>query len=153
MYVLEPLNFAIGDGSDELLQCLFNAICEEGTKVVVMNPSFSMYSEYAKIYRASAIKVDANQDFSFNLDAMLKAIKENDPKLVVLCSPNNPTGIMLSEEEVRAIIESTSGLVLLDEAYVEFAGDGLIKLVSEYDNLMIIRTISKLYAGATIRLG
>ncbi|MGM9970979.1 MAG: histidinol-phosphate transaminase [Anaeroplasmataceae bacterium] len=153
VYGLEVSNIAIGDGSDELLQCLFNAICEENTKVVVMNPSFSMYSEYAHIYRASVIKVDCNDDFSFNLESMISCIKKNNPKLVILCSPNNPTGILLTKEEVLAIINSTDGLVLLDEAYVEFAGEGLIDLTKKYDNLMVIRTFSKLYAGASIRLG
>ncbi len=152
-YNLKVENIALGDGSDEILQCLFNAICEENTKVVVMNPSFSMYAEYAKIYRAEAIKVDANSDFTFNLGNMLKAIKYNNPKLTVLCSPNNPTGIMLTRDEVESIVKATEGLVLLDEAYVEFNGEGLVDLINKYDNLMIIRTFSKLYAGASIRLG
>lgn len=152
-YNVDVSNIALGDGSDELLQCLFNAICESGTKVVVMNPSFSMYSEYATIYRANPIKVDCNFDFSFNLDNMLSAIKEHNPKLTVLCSPNNPTGIVLTKEEIEAILSETSGLVLLDEAYIEFYGNGYIDLIKKYSNLMIIRTYSKLYAGASIRLG
>ena len=152
-YGLKRENIACGVGSDELLQCLFNAVVSKGDKVVVMNPSFSMYSEYAKIYGATPIAADANPDFTFNLDNMLNAIKKNNPKMVILCSPNNPTGIILSEEEVRTIIEATSGLVILDEAYVEFSGEGLVKLVNEYDNLLVLRTFSKLYAGAAIRLG
>lgn len=152
-YGLKVENIALGDGSDEILQCLFNAICEEGTKVVVMDPSFSMYSEYARIYRACPIKVECNSDFSFNLDNMLKAIKKHNPKLTVLCSPNNPTGIILTRSEIEAIIKSTTGLVLLDEAYIEFSGEGMVDLISKYDNLMIIRTFSKLYASASIRLG
>ena len=152
-YGLKRENIACGVGSDELLQCLFNAVVSKGDKVVVMNPSFSMYSEYAKIYGATPIAADANPDFTFNLDNMLNAIKKNNPKMVILCSPNNPTGIILTEEEVRTIIEATSGLVILDEAYVEFNGEGLVKLINEYDNLLVLRTFSKLYAGAAIRLG
>ncbi len=152
-YNIDIENIAIGDGSDEILQCLFNAICENDTKVVVMDPSFSMYSEYAKIYRAKSIKVKCNSDFSFNLDNMLCAIKEHKPKLTVLCSPNNPTGIILKQNEIEAILKSTDGLVLLDEAYIEFSHEGYINLIKEYSNLMIIRTFSKLYAGASIRLG
>lgn len=152
-YGLKRENIACGVGSDELLQCLFNAVVSKGDKVVVMNPSFSMYSEYAKIYGATPIAADANPDFTFNLDNMLNAIKKNNPKMVILCSPNNPTGIILTEEEVRTIVEATSGLVILDEAYVEFNGEGLVKLINEYDNLLVLRTFSKLYAGAAIRLG
>lgn len=152
-YNLKVENIACGVGSDEILQCLFNAVVSKGDKVVVMNPSFSMYSEYAKIYGATPVKADCNPDFTFNLDNMLKAIKENNPKMVVLCSPNNPTGIMLTREEVETIIKSTNALVVLDEAYIEFAGEGLVDLVNVYDNLMVLRTFSKLYAGAAIRLG
>ena len=152
-YDIKVENVACGVGSDEILQCLFNAVIEKGDKVVVMNPSFSMYSEYATIYGAIPVSADANPDFTFNLDNMLNAIKESNPKMVILCSPNNPTGILLSEDEVRSIIESTDALVVLDEAYIEFAGEGLIKLIKEYDNLMVLRTFSKLYAGAAIRLG
>ena len=153
-YDLKRENVACGVGSDELLQCLFNAVVSKGDKVVVMNPSFSMYAEYARIYGAIPVMADANPDFTFNLDNMLNAIKKNKPRMVVLCSPNNPTGIMLSEEDVRKIISSTDALVILDEAYIEFSGEqGLIKLINEYDNLLILRTFSKLYAGASIRLG
>ena len=152
-YGLKKENIACGVGSDEILQCLFNAVCSKGDKVVVMNPSFSMYSEYATIYGATPVKADANKDFTFNLDNMLNAIKKNKPKMVILCSPNNPTGIMLTRDEVVAVLESTDALVVLDEAYVEFAGEGLVDLVLKYDNLMILRTFSKLYAAASIRLG
>lgn len=152
-YDVKRENVACGVGSDEILQCLFNAVITKGDNVVVMDPSFSMYSEYAKIYGANAVKAEANKDFTFNLDNMLEAIKKSNPKMVILCSPNNPTGILLKEEEVRSIIESTDALVILDEAYIEFAGEGLVKLTKEYSNLMVLRTFSKLYAGAAIRLG
>lgn len=152
-YGLHRENIACGVGSDEILQCLFNAVCTKGDKVVVMNPSFSMYAEYAKIYGATPVYADCNPDFTFNLDNMLEAIKSSNPRMVVLCSPNNPTGIILSEEEIRAIIESTDALVILDEAYIEFVGEGYVDLINEYDNLMVLRTFSKLYAGAAIRLG
>lgn len=152
-YGLKKENIACGVGSDEILQCVFNAVCSKGDKVVVMNPSFSMYSEYATIYGATPIKANANDDFSFNLDNMLNAIKENNPRMVILCSPNNPTGIILTRDEVETIIKSTDALVILDEAYVEFAGEGLVDLIKKYDNLMILRTFSKLYAAASIRLG
>ncbi len=152
-YDVRKENIACGVGSDEILQCLFNATITKGDNVVVMDPSFSMYSEYAKIYGAIAVKAEANSDFTFNMDNMLNAIKKSSPKMVILCSPNNPTGILLKEEEVRTIIEATKALVVLDEAYIEFAGEGLVKLVKEYDNLMVLRTFSKLYAGAAIRLG
>ncbi len=152
-YDVKRENIACGVGSDEILQCLFNAVITKGDNVVVMDPSFSMYSEYAKIYGANAVKAEANSNFTFNLDNMLNAIDESNPKMVILCSPNNPTGIILKEDEVRSIIEKSDALVVLDEAYIEFAGEGLAKLVKEYDNLMVLRTFSKLYAGAAIRLG
>ena len=152
-YGISRENVACGVGSDELLQCLFNAVCDKGDKVVVMNPSFSMYAEYAKIYGAIPVHADANADFSFNLDNMLKAIKDNNPKMVVICSPNNPTGIVVDRENIKKIVSSTDALVILDEAYGEFDDKTNVDLINEYDNLMVLKTLSKLYSGAAIRFG
>ncbi len=152
-YGISRENVACGVGSDELLQCLFNAVCDKGDKVVVMNPSFSMYAEYAKIYGAIPVHADANADFSFNLDNMLRAIKDNNPKMVVICSPNNPTGIVVDREDIKKIVSSTDALIILDEAYGEFDDKTNVDLINEYDNLMVLKTLSKLYSGAAIRFG
>ena len=112
-----------------------------------------MYSIYAQVFSAKYIGAKADEDFKVNVDSIIKDIKENNPKLIILCNPNNPTGSVLTKEEVRKIVKSTDALIALDEAYMEFGDESLIDEVMDYDNLLIVKTVSKAFSLAGIRMG
>ncbi|MBR6071919.1 MAG: histidinol-phosphate transaminase [Acholeplasmatales bacterium] len=145
-------NVTIGVGSDELLDCVFRAVIDNGDKVVSFSPSFSMYKVFTELVGGEFVGVYGD-DFKFNVDDMISSIKNNNPKLVLICLPNNPTGGFLSEKDVRRIIETTSGLVLLDLAYIDFSGYDYTNIALEYDNVISFRTFSKAMSLPSIRCG
>lgn len=145
-------NVTIGVGSDELLDCVFRAVIDKDDKVVSFSPSFSMYKVFTELVGGTFVGVYGD-DFKFNKDEMIKAIKNNNPKLVLICLPNNPTGGILEEKEVREIIEATNGLVLLDLAYIDFSDVDYTKLALEYENVISFRTFSKAMSLPSIRCG
>ncbi|HEX4916481.1 MAG TPA: histidinol-phosphate transaminase [Limnobacter sp.] len=141
-----------GNGSDELIDLIIRACCMPGDVVLSPVPTFVMYAVYSQWSHARFVGVDLNPDFSLNMPAMLKAIATNQPKVVFLAYPNNPTGVALRESEIVQIIEATPGLVVVDEAYEAFASHSFMARVLEFPNVLVLRTVSKLgLAGA--RLG
>lgn len=152
-YNLDITNITCGVGSDEMLDTLFKAVCSNGDLLLVNKPTFSMYKEFAKLHDTRVFEVDLNSDFTFNVDRFIEAIKKENPKMIILCNPNNPTGTLIKREDIIKVLESTKSLVILDEAYMEFYGKGDIDLINKYDNLIILRTFSKLYALASMRCG
>lgn len=152
-YNVLPENVSSGVGSDELLDVVFRATLEPGDVVLGFVPSFSMYQVFAELVGAKYIPVLGDENNIFNIDDMIKAIKENNPKLVLICSPNNPTGQYFEEEDVRKIIESTDALIALDLAYIDFAKKDYCHLGVEYDNVITFKTFSKAMALPSIRVG
>lgn len=149
----EPKNITVGNGSSELLDLCVKTFVDKDETILSLDPTFSMYSIYAQVFSAKYIGAKAEEDFKLNVDSIIKDIKENDPKLVILCNPNNPTGSVLTKEEVRKIVKSTDALIALDEAYMEFGDESLIDEVMDYDNLLIVKTVSKAFSLAGIRMG
>ena len=143
---------ASGPGMDGLLDNLMRVLIEPGDEVVIPSPTFSYYEIAARANGATAIHIAPGDGLKFDVAAIRGAITEST-KVVFLCSPNNPTGMLTSEGDVRSLLESTKGLVFVDEAYVEFASSDLSKLVLEYDNLIIGRTFSKAFGLAGLRIG
>ncbi|WP_321429247.1 histidinol-phosphate transaminase [uncultured Methanolobus sp.] len=143
---------ASGPGMDGFLDNMMRVIIEPGDEVVIPTPTFSYYEIAARANGATAIYVAPGEEMKFNVNAIREVITDRT-KVVFLCSPNNPTGMLTSEEDVRSLLESTKGLVFVDEAYVEFADSNLSKLVLEYDNLIIGRTFSKAFGLAGLRIG
>ncbi len=152
-YNVLPENVSSGVGSDELLDVVFRATLEPGDVVLGFVPSFSMYQVFAELVGAKYVPVLGDENNIFNIDDMIKAIKENNPKLVLICSPNNPTGQYFEEEDVRKIIESTDALIALDLAYIDFAKKDYCHLGVEYDNVITFKTFSKAMALPSIRVG
>ena len=148
---IKPENISCGVGSDELLDVVFRATLEVGDKVVGFTPSFSMYKVFAELVGANYIPVLGDENNLFNVDDMIRTIKENNPKLVIICSPNNPTGQYFTEKEVRKIIESTDALIALDLAYIDFAFKDYSTIALDYDNVISFRTFSKAMALPSIR--
>jgi histidinol-phosphate aminotransferase len=143
---------AAGPGMDGLLDNLMRLIIQEGDEVILPIPTFSYYEIAARANGASVICVERKEDFSVDIDAIRKAVSSRT-KVIFLCSPNNPSGNMVPESDVRMLLESFRGLVFVDEAYVEFAEHNVTKLVMEYDNLVVGRTFSKIFGLAGLRLG
>ncbi len=149
---VKETNVTVGVGSDELIETTFRATLEPNDTVLSFSPSFSMYQVFAELSLAKFIPVDFNNNL-FDVDLMIKKIKEFNPKLVLICSPNNPNGAFLEEKEIRRIALNTNGLVLLDLAYIDFAKKDYTYLGMEYDNVIAFRTFSKAMSLPSIRVG
>lgn len=142
-----------GNGSNELIQALFTVTIERGVKVLLPEPTFTLYRLLIETLGGEVISAPLTDDLKFDLELMKQLILEHRPQLIVLCSPNNPTGGALAEPELRELLSMRCGIVALDEAYVEFAGWSAVKLLEEYDHLVILRTFSKAMALAGLRVG
>jgi len=143
---------ASGPGMDGLLDGLCRLIIEKGNEFIVPTPTFAYYELPARACGGKPIFVRRNQDFSLDPEQVLGA-ESPKTKIIFLCSPNNPSGNLLAENDLRKILENTRALVFVDEAYVEFADRNLAKLVWEYNNLVVGRTFSKAFGLAGLRLG
>ena len=150
---LPAANIVAGNGSSEMIDLIMKAFVEKGDKVLSIFPSFSMYGVFAKIYSAELVSVESRLDFSLDVNAVIRKAKESAPKAVFLCNLNNPTGYLLEKEEVEAIARATDALLVLDEAYMEFAYGSLAQDVTAYENLIVLRTMSKAFGLAGLRLG
>ena len=151
---IEPQRIFIGNGSDEAIDLLFRAFCEPGRdKVIVMPPTYGMYEVCAQLNNIKVIEVPLLPDFEVDLQKVLQSIAD-DVKLIFICSPNNPTGNVFAEEDITAILGAFDGLVVIDEAYIDFAKrSGWLHKLKRYENLVVIQTFSKAWGMANIRLG
>ena len=141
----------LGNGSDELIGMLITTFTSGSGKVLCPTPSFSMYKLTALAMGAEVLEVDLDENFDLDLDAIIKAIEDNDPDLIFLASPNNPTGNMYSAGKIAEIISIAKGVVVVDEAYSDFSGYTFLPLVKECENLVILRTLSKVgFAGLRV---
>lgn len=147
-YGLQQENFLVANGSNEVFDLIFKTFLNPGAPVAFPSPSYGMYPHYALINAACPIEVPL--DANFNLEA--EAILGTDAELIVLCTPNNPTGNTLSTSSIEAVLRSGHPVVI-DEAYGEFAGSDWIEMVGEFPNLLVTRTFSKAYGLAGLRVG
>ena len=141
----------IGNGSNEMIQTLIYALCDSGDSMVTVNPGFSIYKRTASIMNIAAREVQLRNDFSFDVDALIAAGK--NARVMLLASPNNPTGTILSQDEIKQLAENFPGLLAVDEAYFEFSRETAQALIHELDNLVILRTFSKALGLAGLRIG
>nr|WP_321357414.1 histidinol-phosphate transaminase [uncultured Draconibacterium sp.] len=147
-------NIFLGNGSDEPIDLLIRAFCEPGKdNVVTIDPTYGMYKVAADISGVELRKVSLTEDFQLNINDMLGETDKNT-KLIFLCSPNNPTGNSLKKEAMLELSNQFEGLVIIDEAYIDFApGQTLLGELEHYPNLIILQTFSKAWGMAGIRLG
>ena len=147
-------NILLGNGSDEVLDLVFRAFCEPNKdNVITLPPTYGMYGVLANINAVENREVLLTNDFQPNVDTIFNAVDKNT-KIIFLCSPNNPTGNSFSDEAVLKILNNFNGLVVIDEAYIDFSKNKswLVEL-SEFPNLIITQTLSKAYAMAGLRVG
>ena len=144
----------LGNGSDEAIDLPYRVFCEPGRdNVVAIEPTYGMYKVCADINNVEYRPVLLDEQFDFKADDLLKAC-DSHTKLIWLCSPNNPTGNSLNREEIIKVIESFEGIVIVDEAYNDFAQQKTLRAeLAKYPNLIILNTMSKAWALAGIRLG
>lgn len=144
----------VGNGSNELIQMLALAFLDKGEFALMPTPTFSMYKQCVQLVGGQALEVPLKEDFSYNIELFKEAIKKEKIKLIFLCTPNNPTGNPLPLSKIKEILDSFQGPVLVDEAYGEFSQASSAKtLLEEYPNLIILKTFSKAFALAGLRLG
>jgi histidinol-phosphate aminotransferase len=150
----DPRRIFLGNGSDEAIDLLMRAFCVPGVdNIVSIDPSYGMYEVAANVNDLEIRKQSLGEDFDINVEALL-ALTDNNTKLIYLCSPNNPTGNSLSTEKVLELIRRFDGLVVVDEAYIDFSPlPSFVSRLSEFPNLVILQTLSKAYGAAGIRMG
>jgi len=146
------MDVLLGNGSDEIIQLLAMAVAKPGAVLLSVEPSFVMYKMIAAFTGMTYVGVPLTEDFELDLPAMLAAIEQHQPALIFLAYPNNPTGNLFDAAAVKQIIQAAPGLVVVDEAYYAFASDSFLPQLSQYDNLLVMRTFSKL-GMAGLRLG
>lgn len=151
---IESQNIFLGNGSDEPIDLMIRAFCEPGTdNIISLNPTYGMYQVAADINNVEVKKISLTESFDLNNEEILKAINPNT-KIIFLCSPNNPTGNNLDQEKMITLLNQFDGLVVIDEAYIDFApGKSLLPRLEEFPNLVILQTFSKAWGMAGIRLG
>lgn len=142
----------LGTGSDECIQYITAAIARDGATVMAPAPSFAMFQLYAQFYRLKYVGVPLNADFTLDVERFLAAMAEHRPALVWIAFPNNPTGNPFAVTDIERIIRAAPGLVVIDEAYQPFAGTTFMPRITEFDNLVVLRTVSKI-GMAGVRLG
>lgn len=146
-------NICVGNGSSELLDLCIKTFVDREELILSLDPSFAMYCIYAKIFDTKYIGATSDDDFVINTDKVIDLIKEKDPKVTIICNPNNPTGSMIKKDDVIRIIKSTDNIVIVDEAYMEFGDESVVEEIENYKNLIVVKTLSKAFSMAGIRTG
>ena len=142
-----------GNGSNELIQALFMVTVGPGTRVVVPEPTFSLYALLTRILGGETLAAPLGPELEYQPAQILALARELRPALMVICSPNNPTGSVLEPDDLEALCTASAGLVVVDEAYHEFSGHSAVPLLARHPNLVVLRTFSKAMAMAGLRVG
>jgi histidinol-phosphate aminotransferase len=142
----------LGNGSDELIQMIIQTVAAPGRVVLAPDPTFVMYRQIAVVAGMEYVAVPLQDDFSLDQGAILDAMTTHDPAVIFLAYPNNPTGNLFDAEVLHAILSRAAGLVVIDEAYAPFTDASFMSRIGDYDNLLVLRTVSKM-GLAGLRLG
>ena len=142
----------LGNSSDEVMERTIRMFVSKGDSTVTFTPTFSVFKYCVTFQGSKAIDVPLREDFSVDVEGMQKAFTP-DVKLLYLCSPNNPTSNQLKPREIEALIEEFPGVIMVDEAYAEYADYSVVPLIKKYRNLIVLRTFSKAFSLAGLRLG
>jgi histidinol-phosphate aminotransferase len=152
-YHVSPENVVAGNGSDELISIICGTFLMKGERMMTLSPDFSMYHFYSSINETEYVEFRKNEDFTVNIDKVIAAIQEKHIRLVIFSNPCNPTSKGIVRADIRKLVKSVEALVVLDEAYMDFWDQSMLGEVDDFDNLIILRTCSKAFGMAAIRLG
>lgn len=143
---------SVGNSADGVLDLLMKVFVKKNSKVLVVEPTFTMYSYFTQLYGGRKVAVLLRPNFELDIDGILEKI-DGETALLLICSPNNPTGNQFKEGAIKKILREFNGVVVVDEAYVDFAKYTVIDWVMKFDNLVVLRTFSKAFGLAGIRFG
>jgi len=148
-----PDGVLAGNGSNELIQALLMVTINDRKRVLISEPTFALYRQVTRVLGGEVISLPLTADFNFNVDQLLQHAERSSVDVIILCSPNNPTGCVIRDEDLRRLLRSAPGLVVIDEAYHEFAEHSVVPLLNEFANLVVLRTFSKAMGLAALRVG
>ncbi|MEM2952896.1 MAG: histidinol-phosphate transaminase [Candidatus Bathyarchaeia archaeon] len=152
-YVEAPAEcIAVGCGSDEVMERISRLFLESGEQALTISPTFSMYRHAVNLQRAELIEVPLKEDFSLDMDSLLSKMTSKT-RVFFLCSPNSPTANQFKTGEIECLIDAFPGIFVVDEAYAEFAEKSIVQLTTKFENLIVLRTFSKAFGLAGLRLG
>lgn len=148
-------NIFVGNGSDEVIDLAYRIFCNpELDKALTFTPTYGMYSVSAAINNVKLEAIPLNEDFQIEIEKVKPYLADESIKLIFICSPNNPTGNMINQKDIEYILANFNGIVIIDEAYIDFsASHSLINLIDNYNNVIISQTFSKAWGLAGIRVG
>ncbi|MBE6890649.1 MAG: histidinol-phosphate transaminase [Ruminococcaceae bacterium] len=154
-YGIDSENIVVGNGSDELISIIFSSLVPIDAKVLTVTPDFSMYSFYATLYGRKNSQFNKNTEFNIDVDSFVNTINDGKYDFVMFSNPCNPTGQCLSRNDILHIVKKTSAVICVDEAYMDFwdENESVMKDVNTYENLLVLRTLSKAIGLASCRLG
>jgi histidinol-phosphate aminotransferase len=142
-----------GNGSNELIQAVLMVTIGPGKRILISEPTFALYRQITTVLGGEVLTVSLTPELTYDSEALLSALKSARPDVTIVCSPNNPTGCLMKACDLVALLEASSGLVVVDEAYFEFSAQTAVPLLSRYPNLIVLRTFSKAMALAGLRVG
>jgi histidinol-phosphate aminotransferase len=154
LWQVPPESIFLGNGSDEPIDLLVRLFCEPGKDhIITTPPTYGMYRVAADIAGVEVREIELKPDFQLAVEDILAQMNEHS-KILFLCSPNNPTGNLLHREDIKTMLRNFPGIVVLDEAYIDFANEeGFLPTLADFPNLVILQTFSKAWGLASIRLG
>lgn len=152
---INPANIFVGNGSDEIIDLCFRIFCEPAkSKVLSFTPTYGMYEVSADINNVKMLKLALNSNFQIQEEETLQYLNDKDIKMIFICSPNNPTGNLMNEETITHILRNFKGIVIIDEAYIDFSeSDSWLLRLSEFPSLIVTQTFSKAWSLAGARIG
>ncbi len=142
-----------GNGSNELIQALLMVTVGVGKRVLITEPTFALYRQISSVLGGEVVSVPLTSQLNYDVEALQAAVTDLQPDVTIICTPNNPTGCVLDDDDLRALLKATDGLVVIDEAYHEFAEHSVVPLLRDHQNLVVLRTFSKAMALAALRVG
>lgn len=149
----KPEGIIAGNGSNELIQAVLMIAAGNGRRVLISEPTFTLYRQISTVLESEIVPVSLTSDLTYDLNAMLKAIDTTQPSVTIVCSPNNPTGCIITQTDLSSVLGVSPGLVVVDEAYFEFSRQSAVPLLEQHSNLVVLRTFSKAMAMAALRIG
>ena len=149
----QPDGIVAGNGSNELIQALLMVTIGEGKRVLISEPTFALYRQVTTVLGGEIKSVPLTAELTYDVAAIRQAMETARPDVTIICSPNNPTGCVISDRDLTTLLETSPGLIAVDEAYFEFAGHTVVPLLESHKNLVVFRTFSKAMAMAALRVG
>jgi histidinol-phosphate aminotransferase len=149
----QPDGIIAGNGSNELIQVCLMVIIGEGKRVLITEPTFALYRQITTVLGGEVVSVPLRADLQFDIAALLEVIEKRQPDVTIICSPNNPTGCVINDDDLVRLLKAARGLIVVDEAYHDFADHTAVPLLGDHENLIVLRTFSKAMAMAALRVG